>query len=56
MLVYCASKAGMHAFSMAMRVQLGKLGVRVFEIVPPMVDTALNPLGRARRIQGRARP
>jgi uncharacterized oxidoreductase len=47
--VYCASKAGMHAFSMAMRVQLGKLGMKVFEIVPPMVDTALNPLGRAKR-------
>ena len=47
--VYCASKAGMHAFSMAMRVQLGKVGVKVFEIVPPMVDTALNPGGRAKR-------
>jgi uncharacterized oxidoreductase len=47
--VYCASKAGMHAFSMAMRVQLRKLGVKVFEIVPPMVDTALNPAGRAKR-------
>lgn len=47
--VYCASKAGMHAFSMAMRVQLARLGVKVFEIVPPMVDTALNPAGRTRR-------
>jgi uncharacterized oxidoreductase len=47
--VYCASKAGMHAFSMAIRVQLAKLGVKVFEIVPPMVDTALNPAGRAKR-------
>lgn len=47
--VYCASKAGMHAFSMAMRVQVGKLRMKVFEIVPPMVDTALNPLGRAKR-------
>jgi uncharacterized oxidoreductase len=47
--VYCASKAGMHVFSMVMRVQLAKLGVKVFEIVPPMVDTALNPAGRAMR-------
>jgi len=47
--VYCASKAGMHALSMVMRVQLGKLGIKVFEIVPPMVDTALNPAGRAKR-------
>jgi uncharacterized oxidoreductase len=47
--VYCAAKAGMHAFSMAMRVQLAKRGVQVFEVVPPMVDTALNPQGRAKR-------
>jgi uncharacterized oxidoreductase len=47
--VYCASKAGMHAFSMAIRVQLAKLGMKVFEVVPPMVDTALNPMGRAKR-------
>jgi uncharacterized oxidoreductase len=39
----------MHAFSMAMRVRLAKLGMKVFEIVPPMVDTALNLAGRARR-------
>jgi len=47
--VYCASKAGMHAFTMAMRVQLARLGMKVFEIVPPMVDTDLNAEGRARR-------
>lgn len=47
--VYCASKAGMHAFSMAIRMQLAKLGMKVFEVVPPMVDTGLNPVGRAKR-------
>lgn len=47
--VYCASKAGMHAFSMAMRVQLAARGIKVFEVVPPMVDTNLNPQGRAAR-------
>jgi uncharacterized oxidoreductase len=47
--VYCASKAGMHAFTLAMRAQLAKRDVKVFEIVPPMVDTALNPGGRAKR-------
>jgi NAD(P)-dependent dehydrogenase (short-subunit alcohol dehydrogenase family) len=47
--VYCASKAGMHAFSMAIRVQLSKVGMKVFEVVPPMIDTALNPVGRAKR-------
>ena len=47
--VYSASKAGMHAFSMAIRVQVARLGMQVFEVVPPMVDTALNPSGRAKR-------
>jgi len=47
--VYCASKAGMHVFSMTLRVQLARMGVKVFEIVPPGVDTALNPVGRAKR-------
>lgn len=47
--VYSASKAGMHAFTMAMRAQLARVGVKVFEIVPPAVDTNLNPQGRARR-------
>lgn len=47
--VYCASKAGMHAFCMAMRLQLAKVGIKVFEIVPPAVDTNLNPQGRAKR-------
>jgi uncharacterized oxidoreductase len=47
--VYSATKAGMHAFSMALRQQLSKLGIKVFEVVPPAVDTELNPEGRAKR-------
>ena len=47
--VYSATKAGMHAFSMALRCQLLKLGIKVFEIVPPAVDTELNPDGRVKR-------
>ena len=47
--IYCASKAGMHTFSMVLRVQVAKLGIKVFEVIPPMVDTALNPEGRAKR-------
>ena len=47
--VYSASKAGLHAFSMALRQQLLKLGIKVFEVVPPAVDTELNPEGRAKR-------
>ncbi len=47
--VYSATKAGIHAFSMALRWQLSKLGIKVFEVVPPAVDTELNQEGRARR-------
>ncbi|MGD0590652.1 MAG: SDR family NAD(P)-dependent oxidoreductase [Bacteroidota bacterium] len=47
--IYSATKAGMHAFSMALRHQLIKLGIKVFEVVPPAVDTELNPEGRAKR-------
>lgn len=47
--VYSASKAGIHAFSMALRHQLKDAGFQVFEIVPPAVDTGLNPEGRAKR-------
>jgi uncharacterized oxidoreductase len=47
--VYSATKAGLHAFSMALRHQLVKLGIKVFEVVPPAVDTELNPEGRAQR-------
>jgi uncharacterized oxidoreductase len=47
--VYSATKAGLHAFSMALRQQLLKLGIKVFEVVPPAVDTGLNPEGRAKR-------
>jgi uncharacterized oxidoreductase len=52
--VYSATKAGLHAFSMALRHQLSKLGIKVFEVVPPAVDTELNPEGRAQRGNFRA--
>jgi len=47
--VYSASKAGLHAYSIALRQQLSKVGIKVFEVVPPAVDTELNPIGRAKR-------
>jgi len=47
--VYSATKAGVHAFSMALRQQLLKTGIKVFEVVPPAVDTELNPEGRSER-------
>jgi uncharacterized oxidoreductase len=39
--VYCATKAGVHMFSVSLRHQLKGTPVKVFEIVPPAVDTEL---------------
>ena len=47
--VYCATKAGLHAFSIAQRKQLASLGIRVIEIIPPMVESELNMEGRKKR-------
>jgi uncharacterized oxidoreductase len=47
--VYSATKAGIHAFSMALRHQLNKSGIKVYEVVPPTIETELNREGRAKR-------
>jgi len=39
--VYCASKAGFHIFTQALRYQLENTSVKVFEIIPALVDTAM---------------
>lgn len=39
--VYCATKAGLHAFSQALRYQLEGSNVKVFEVIPPMVATPM---------------
>ena len=39
--IYSAAKAGLHAYSRALRVQLAGSGVQVFEIAPPPVETRL---------------
>ncbi|MBM7842695.1 SDR family oxidoreductase [Herpetosiphon giganteus] len=39
--IYCATKAGIHIFTKALRWQLEQTQVRVFEIIPPLVDTAM---------------
>jgi len=52
--VYSATKVGLHAFSMTLGHQLKNHGIKVFEVVPPAVDTELNPEGRARRGNFRA--
>ncbi|AKG21187.1 SDR family oxidoreductase [Calothrix sp. 336/3] len=45
--IYCASKAAIHSFSKSLRWQLEATSVQVFEIIPPMVDTAMTQ-GRGR--------
>jgi uncharacterized oxidoreductase len=39
--VYCATKAGIHMFTISLRYQLKDTSVKVFEVVPPAVDTEL---------------
>lgn len=49
--VYCATKAGIHSFSMSLRHQLRNNQVKVFEIIPPTTDTELDRGARGRRGQ-----
>jgi short-subunit dehydrogenase involved in D-alanine esterification of teichoic acids len=39
--IYCASKAALHSHSQSLRWQLENTPVRVFEVLPPLVDTAM---------------
>lgn len=47
--VYCATKAALHSFSVSLRHQLKNTTVKVFEIIPPTVDTELDRGTRAER-------
>ena len=49
--VYCATKAAVHSFSMSLRHQLRDTSIKVFEIIPPTVDTELDRGARAQREQ-----
>lgn len=40
-IVYCATKAAMHSFTKSLRYQLEHTPVKVFEILPPLVDTEM---------------
>jgi uncharacterized oxidoreductase len=51
--VYCATKAAIHSFTLSLRHQLKATGVRVVEMVPPIVDTGL---GSGNRSKGVTRP
>jgi uncharacterized oxidoreductase len=39
--VYCATKAGLHSFSISLRHQLRGTPIKVFELLPPWTDTEL---------------
>lgn len=39
--VYCATKAAVHMFTKALRYQLEGTNVKVFEVLPPLVDTPM---------------
>ena len=39
--VYCATKSAIHSFTKSLRYQLKDTTVKVFEIIPPLVDTPM---------------
>jgi uncharacterized oxidoreductase len=39
--VYCATKAGIHSFTQSLRAQLKNTSIKVFELAPPLTQTAL---------------
>jgi uncharacterized oxidoreductase len=50
---YSASKAGLHSFAMALRRQLSGAGIRVVEVLPPLIDTpATRAVRRAKMSPG----
>jgi uncharacterized oxidoreductase len=42
--VYCATKAAVHSFTVSLRHQLKDTSIKVFEIIPPAVETDLGKL------------
>jgi uncharacterized oxidoreductase len=54
--VYCATKAGLHTFSISLRSQLVKTNIRVFEMAPPIVKTELHREAKARKQAERGVP
>ncbi len=49
--VYCATKSALHTFSVSLRHQLRNTSIKVFEIIPPIVDTELDKGSRGKRGQ-----
>ena len=56
--VYCATKAGLHAFCRSLRVQMEGSGIEIIEAIPPAVISELNIESRRKRgcrVQGHIR-
>lgn len=49
--VYCATKAALHSFTVSLRHQLRNSSIKVFEVIPPTVDTELDKGARDKRGQ-----
>lgn len=47
--IYCATKAALHSYSLSLRHQLKNTSIKVFEVIPPMVDTDLSKGRREER-------
>jgi uncharacterized oxidoreductase len=47
--IYCSTKAALHTYSRCLRYQLKATAVRVFELLPPVVDTELDQGARSAR-------
>ncbi|MGA2297823.1 MAG: SDR family NAD(P)-dependent oxidoreductase [FCB group bacterium] len=50
--VYCATKAGLHSFTKSLRHQLKISNIKVFEIIPPTVDSELDRGRRGNSYRG----
>ncbi len=48
--VYCATKAGLRSFTMALRAQLRGTSVKVLEVLPPVVETRMTAANRHRKM------
>lgn len=48
--VYCATKAGLRTFTMALRAQLAATSVQVLEVLPPVVETRMTAGNRHRKM------
>ena len=48
--IYCATKAGLRSYTMALRGQLAKTNVHVLEVLPPVVETRMTTGNRHRKM------